>query len=221
MATGRLVPSAQARVRSEIEAHYAEAVQTQMDNSSPASAAQAKALADLGDAQAAARRLCVKHLTKKESVYLGWRIKAASSVTWFALSCLLLPAVVFPNLVTLPDDDTRSRLWAAVTIFLSFTQIALAVVALFVAERKTLTAVLRQIILLDTLTLFNLVILALLCGREELHGNGDKFLNILQGLGLSLITAWNFGLPFHLLRLRKKLKSARTDDLPPRDPAAA
>src|ERR1700685_3742524 len=67
MATLTLVPSAQARIRSEIEAHYADAVQSHLSSGSPESTAHATALADLGDPSAAAARFRREHLTVKEA----------------------------------------------------------------------------------------------------------------------------------------------------------
>ncbi len=66
LATRDLVPAAQARVRPEIEAHYAEAVQAHQVNGASGAEAQAAALADLGDAAAAARRFGRQHLTKDD-----------------------------------------------------------------------------------------------------------------------------------------------------------
>ncbi len=66
-ATGSLVPSAQARVRQEIEAHYAEAVQAHLVKGLSEPAAQAAALTDLGNAPAAARRFGREHLTDEDA----------------------------------------------------------------------------------------------------------------------------------------------------------
>jgi hypothetical protein len=65
-ATWNLVPSAKTRVRPEIEGHYAEGVQYHLQNGLSDSAAQAAALADLGDAQAAAKRFGEEYLTTQE-----------------------------------------------------------------------------------------------------------------------------------------------------------
>jgi len=63
IATRDLVPSARARIRLEIDAHYAEATALRMAEGMPELLAKADALADLGDAHAAARRLRREHLT--------------------------------------------------------------------------------------------------------------------------------------------------------------
>lgn len=55
LATRHLSPSTQIRLRAEIEAHYAEAVQTHLKNGLSESAAHASALKNLGDPHAAAR----------------------------------------------------------------------------------------------------------------------------------------------------------------------
>jgi hypothetical protein len=77
-AIGGLVPSAQARIRAEIEAHYAEAVQSHLAGGSVESAAQAAALIDLGDAKAAARRFGREHLTKNDAAILAGLIKKST-----------------------------------------------------------------------------------------------------------------------------------------------
>ncbi len=71
IATGKLVPSVQARVRAEIEAHYAEAVKSRQNAGLPTANAQAVALADLGEAHAAARRYNWEYLTKEEAGQLA------------------------------------------------------------------------------------------------------------------------------------------------------
>jgi hypothetical protein len=84
-ATGKLVPSAQARVRSEIEAHFAEAVQAHLAGGMTEPAAQAAALADLGHAKAAARRFGREHLTNNDAGVIAGLIKnsARSTIAWF------------------------------------------------------------------------------------------------------------------------------------------
>ncbi|HTB63351.1 MAG TPA: hypothetical protein VK737_07150 [Opitutales bacterium] len=98
IATCRLVPSAQTRVRAEIEAHYAEAVQTYLQNGQSESAAQTAALADLGNARKAAHRFCRQYLTRSEA--RGFRNVTQSRgitvstgmylIAWFCFSYVIL-----------------------------------------------------------------------------------------------------------------------------------
>lgn len=66
VAIADLVPSAQARVRAEIEAHYAEAVQGYLKSGQAEAEACVAALADLGDAEKAARRFGATYLTRRD-----------------------------------------------------------------------------------------------------------------------------------------------------------
>jgi hypothetical protein len=71
IATGHLVPSAQARIRAEIEAHLADAVQRHREQGLADAPALAAALTDLGDARAAARRFAREYLTHRDLEKLG------------------------------------------------------------------------------------------------------------------------------------------------------
>lgn len=66
VATRKLENTAKERIRKEIEAHYAEAVQTHREEGSTEIAAQAAALEELGDARTAGRRFRREHLTQGE-----------------------------------------------------------------------------------------------------------------------------------------------------------
>ncbi len=66
VATAGLVPSAQARVRAEIETHYAEAVAVYQKNGQEEAPAHAAALADLGNAQKAARHFGEIYLNQRD-----------------------------------------------------------------------------------------------------------------------------------------------------------
>ncbi|HVU37136.1 MAG TPA: hypothetical protein VHC95_02275 [Opitutales bacterium] len=83
IATGKLVPSAQARVRAEIEAHYAEALRTHLGRGLSQADAQVAALADLGDAQVAGRRFQHEFLTKAEAAGLARFNKGANGMLRF------------------------------------------------------------------------------------------------------------------------------------------
>jgi hypothetical protein len=67
IATKDLVAPAKERIRAEIEAHYAEAAAAHRVEGLSESDAQREALADLGDAQEAAKRFRRQHLTVNEA----------------------------------------------------------------------------------------------------------------------------------------------------------
>src|ERR1700690_1281853 len=85
-----LVPSAQARIRAEIETHYAEAVQAYLQDGFRETAAQAAALADLGNAQAAARRFGREHLTENDAAIIAGLIKKSPLAYFRGIVCLLI-----------------------------------------------------------------------------------------------------------------------------------
>jgi hypothetical protein len=91
LATRDLVPSAQARIRTEIEAHYNEAVQARLVIGWSESNAKAGALLDLGSANTAGRRFRKKYLTRFEVYRLRETING--SLAWacaaVTLYCLL------------------------------------------------------------------------------------------------------------------------------------
>jgi len=71
IATAKLTTPAQERIRTEIEAHFAESVEShQMAGFSEAEASLA-AVAELGDPHAAAKRFRKRHLTEKEAQRIG------------------------------------------------------------------------------------------------------------------------------------------------------
>ncbi len=77
LATNRLAAPARKRIGLEIEAHYAEAVRAHVEEGMSEWEAQAAALAELGDAWAAARRFRKQHLTEGEAQNVESMIKNA------------------------------------------------------------------------------------------------------------------------------------------------
>ena len=80
VATKKLSVSAEARIRSEIEAHFVEAVDEYMQNGSSEPVAQLLALEQLGDPKAAAKRFRKCHLTAREARLLAVSINESKSV---------------------------------------------------------------------------------------------------------------------------------------------
>ena len=150
-------------------------------------------------------------------MYVDWRLKSAMHPLWLMLGVLIFPALVMPLVQTLPMDDSYSKFWAGAAIVLSFVQIALIFGTGFLAGQKNTPMLLRQILLLDSIAIFNLVGLALVCAREGMHGDGQQAKEIIYGLGFALYMAWisRDTVPLNFLRLRRKLKSASEDDLRP------
>src|SRR5580704_17555460 len=66
IATEGLIAPAKERIRAEIEAHFSEAVAAHLAEGASETAAQAAALSELGDAEAAAKRFRKQHLTEAE-----------------------------------------------------------------------------------------------------------------------------------------------------------
>ncbi len=216
LATRDIAPSAAARVRIEIESHYLEAVKARMDDGFSGPAAQAQALADLGDAPAAARRFRRVYLTKKEVWFVDLRSRSAVNFIWPIVGCLLFPAVVFPNLATLPGDDGPSRIFSTVAMLLSFVQVVLIFATWVMAQGQMNPAVMRRIILLDSFAVFNFIVLALICGREEKLDGIHESREILDCLAYTFFNLWVVArIPLNFLRLRRKLQAAGDDDLRP------
>ncbi len=89
VATKNLVPSAQARVRGEIKAHFAEAASAHQKNGQSEVEATSAALADLGSARAAGRRYRREYLTHHDAMAIG-SLHKRSSRSHFACCIFLL-----------------------------------------------------------------------------------------------------------------------------------
>jgi hypothetical protein len=70
IATKKLAEPSKERIRAEIEAHYAEAIETHCDNGLSEGEAQTAALAELGNPKAARKRFRKQHLTEWEAEWL-------------------------------------------------------------------------------------------------------------------------------------------------------
>jgi len=86
IATYDLVAPAKERIRSEIEAHYAEAVANHLARGVSQGEAEMAALAELGSAPAAAKKFSKQFLSESAVSRLEWRVKWLGD--WpFLLSC--------------------------------------------------------------------------------------------------------------------------------------
>lgn len=86
IAMRKLTDASKQRIRTEIEAHYAEAVEAHREHGLSEAEARSKALKELGDAKAAARRFRKQHLTEREDERLKTSEKMARSIFWLILS---------------------------------------------------------------------------------------------------------------------------------------
>jgi len=98
LATGKLAAPAKERIKVEIEAHYTDAVGGHLKNDLSESAAQVAALAELGDASAAARRFRRRHLTEWEAQMVKWSEKEGRSIFLLVLNCVIFAEFVFDQL---------------------------------------------------------------------------------------------------------------------------
>ena len=98
IATYDLVAPAKERIRSEIEAHYAEAVANHLARGVSQAEAEMAALAELGSAPAAAKKFSKQFLSESAVSRLEWRVKWLGD--WpFLLSCYCIFFVFFPLLL--------------------------------------------------------------------------------------------------------------------------
>jgi hypothetical protein len=93
VATRKLVAPARERIRVEIEAHYAEAVEALLESGLSEAAATAKAVAELGTARAAAKRFRKEHLTEWEEQLLEWTVIKQTRNAFYLAACYLTFAV--------------------------------------------------------------------------------------------------------------------------------
>jgi hypothetical protein len=102
IATKDLVAPAKERIQSEIESHYAEASAAHLVAGLSESNARKEALAELGDAQEAAKRFRKQHLTVNEAekierdfVWNVWQLLGTYLFCFFMLALFLLPLFTF------------------------------------------------------------------------------------------------------------------------------
>lgn len=98
IATRKLTDASKERIRVEIQAHYAESVEAHRENGLSESDAQTAALAELGDARAAARRFRKQHLTERENERLKYSEKSARSITMLIITWSYFGLCVFERL---------------------------------------------------------------------------------------------------------------------------
>lgn len=86
IATQGLTGASKERIRPEIEAHYAQAVEAHRHGGSTESEAQKSALADLGNPHEAAKRFCKRHLTQRDAKRLEQAHNSAKNILFLLLN---------------------------------------------------------------------------------------------------------------------------------------
>lgn len=114
VATRKLSTAAKARICSEIEAHFVEAVDEHMQNGSSDAVAQSLALEQLGDPKAAARRFRKHHLTEKDAKLVVQLINESKSVIDLLTHYGLFIIAILMSL----DPGTHVRLYLALELLL-------------------------------------------------------------------------------------------------------
>ena len=209
VATQHIVPVAQARIRAEVEAHYAEAVQASLRQSRSEFDAHAAALADLGDAAAAGTRFRREHLTTQDP-------DALANIAWLQICFGLLWVSALITLHSLPDPNAKPGPLGVLFILFFFFVVcpvtALSLRKFIMRSRKIPTQ--RLIFMLLFITCLNLGAFL----TTDPGGHSGRHLSWWSSAIIFPLMAASSIL--YLLRFRKKLLSAREDDLPPLDPAA-
>lgn len=103
IATRGLVTPSRQRIQLEIEAHFADAVKSRLDEGLTQAAAEAAALQELGAPKAAAKDFRKRHLTEDEEQWLrkwlkssrayfrSWRFRAELCIAFFVCGIWLIP----------------------------------------------------------------------------------------------------------------------------------
>lgn len=133
-ATSGLVAPAKQRVRTEIEAHYRQAVAAHVAEGLSEPRAKIAAVAELGDPIAAWKRFRKSHLTAEDVKQAGRSLKVARSVWW------LLGMYLFFYYVQFTDRDlaqgTRYLAPSALSVIEFLALVVVPTVCCFIARRK-------------------------------------------------------------------------------------
>ncbi len=219
--TGDLVPSAQARVRPEIEAHYAEAVQSQLSRGAAEPVARVAALADLGEPRAAARRFRRQYLTVKEAREVTHWLKANRGPAQLMFLGFYFEGFRFllagPGWKT-SDLPARFCLAAVLGLFLIYAGTNLATLVL--ARRPATLKTRRWIFLSTAINWWNWGMLNLIwCYVDESNGRYDHgwpfFINVILPVVTTIMLVLTGYMGLHYLRLRKKIATLGDHDFDP------
>jgi NADH:ubiquinone oxidoreductase subunit K len=226
VATRDLVPSAQARIRAEIETHYTEAVQSGLANGSPESVAQSAALADLGSANAANRRFRREHLTIKNAREATKIVKSARG-GWDVIAMIDLFLICnFPVILFgwYDFDLPAQRLNIFGSLVLYALIFSVSIIVYLLGKKETTIATRRRILLFKSLELLFLSVLFLLQGFTAPSIDNSprhQFIKPYTPFLMAGMCAIGIYLSYRFFRLRKKLQEADESDIPPPEPRAA
>lgn len=148
IATAELTTPAKKRIYLEIEEHFAAAVESHTAKGRSETDAQSTALAELGDATAAAKHFRKRHLTEKEAQYIERMLKYSRGWIWkllcYAMSPLL--CLYFFHLLKLHNAPVAFPATAgAIAVFVIPT------ISFFVARRTNPKPDIRLLLLLQIL----------------------------------------------------------------------
>ncbi len=206
-ATWYLAPSAQARIRAEIESHYAQAVQAYLQNGSTEFTAQTAALADLGAPSAAFKRFCREHFNQGDIACVNHLLESDRSTRLLGMASLLL----FTNLVFADSQSTHQPLRFLATIMLvqALAFIPGKICARVLAGQKMTKAIVRRLIAIHFLIFHLNLGLYLVVAYGLCQPDRDSLLGVLMLPYLSCPAGI-----FPMLHLWKKLRSASDEDMP-------
>ncbi len=203
VATGDLVPSAQARVRAEIETHYAEALRARMDSGISEPEAHAASLGDLGNADDAARRFRRLYPTVKDAEKVADCIKLFRSKVMLAAVCLL-PAVIILLVLFQPGElGLPAGIFGVLARIFLVASSGIVIAAYILARRK---ATPRPSILFGLIFSLNFCVVLGLTTNPLSDRLWLVFYGYIVYLSFSLLNKW---------------RSVREDDLPPDGPVGA
>ena len=183
IATAELIPPSEERIRLEIEAHFADSMESRQANGCLESEARRAALAELGDPIAAAKRFRRKHLTVKEAKRVGQMLNGLGPAR-------LLAFWAFFALCSEFSTHRIPRIILAAALFMCVT---IQIRRLFEARRQRPKPDVRLIVLMHVL--YNGCFVALLMSRAIWTEFGVLYVGLLL---LSAIFIRNLHLWFKL-----------------------
>jgi hypothetical protein len=219
IATAKLAPGAKYRISSDIASHHEEAVEGHLQNGLSITAAQAAALAELGDANAAARRFRRAHLTKGEFRLVSQLLKSPRrnwlnqtlDTVWFCILC----AIWYFDMVLF-----RSPQGKVVVMLLMLGSL----VAYILARRESAWPTPRLIVLLASVKHLNY-------GLIVVTAFFTMFLHVALARWFLVACLLSFATSYRLFRLRNKLGKMAEDwmgaagegrnEFPPEKPIAS
>lgn len=210
-ATRGLAASAKERIQMEIGAHYSEALTAHVVDGLSESEAKVAAVAELGDAKAAAKRFRKRHLTVEEADAAASYFKIARSVWTLLVMYLFFSFVVHMDRGLLP---AKNHLPPNVYFTIGFlTLVVIPTACFFVARRNRSNQNTCWLILIESGALYVWVLTEFFTSQGPGHG----WWFLVNGL---LYASFMVVRPF---RLWYKLRRAGDDwqEMPPRNAASS